>query len=171
MAKRSDYIGQNKNFHCLWRPPIVCFSPLCTQKLEGPSFLYTWRFFFYKICSVLRGGIQHLKKRCHGRPAIEQKRAKTSDRKHAFGSLCWYSRIALFPRARNTRTFPANWQVDIFLFDTSLNHGVGGRGSLKNFLQALSLPSSPSSSLIFFLSLSLFPRPQLPRAWNRLTLL
>ena len=28
-------------------------------------------------------------------------------------------------------------------FDTSLNHGVGGRGSLKNFLQALSLPSLP----------------------------
>ena len=43
------------------------------------------------------------------------------------------------------------------LIDTSLNHGVGGRGSLKNFLQALSVPRrSPPS---FFLSLSLFPRP------------
>ena len=34
-------------------------------------------------------------------------------------------------------------KLTFLLFDTSLNQGVGGRGSLKNFLQALSLPSSP----------------------------
>ena len=34
-------------------------------------------------------------------------------------------------------------KLTFLLFDTLLNHGVGGRGLLKNFLQALSLPSSP----------------------------
>ena len=158
MAKRSDYIGQNKNFHCLWRPTIVCFSPLCTKKLEGPSFLYMWRFFFsfHKICSVLKGGIKHLKKTCQWEPAIEHMRVKTSDRKHSFRSLCCYSRIALFPCARNTRTFPANWQVDNFTF-RHLIKPLGGRkrvvkefltGSLPPFL-ALVLPHFFSRSLFF----------------------
>ena len=74
--------------------------------------------------------------------AIEHMRAKTSDRKHAVRSCC-HSRIALSPRARNRRTFPANWQDDIFTFRHLIKPRVGGRGSLKKFLQALSLPSSP----------------------------
>ena len=36
------------------------------------------------------------------KPVIKHMRAKTSDRKHC------HSRIELFPRARNRRTFPAN---------------------------------------------------------------
>ena len=164
MAKRSDYIGQNKNFHCLWRPPIiVCFSPLCTKKLDGPSFLYMW-WCFYKICSVLKGEIQHLKKTCQW----EQMRVKMSDRKHAFRSLCCHSRIALFPCVRNTRMFPANWQVDISTFRHLIKPRGGRKRVVKEFLTG-SLP--PFLALVlphFFLSLSLFPCPQLPRAWNRL---
>ena len=80
------------------------------------------RVTFYKICSVLNGGIQHLKKTCHG-----SQQSKTSDRKHTVRSCC-HSRIALFPRVRNRRMFPANWQVDILLFNTSLNHGWAEEG-------------------------------------------
>ena len=122
-------------------------------------------FFFYKICSVLKGGIQHLKTTCQW----EHMRMKTSDRKYAFRSLCCHSRIALFACARNTRTFPANWQVDIFTFRHLIKPRGGRKRVVKEFLTG-SLP--PFLALVlphFFLSLSLFPRPQLPRAWNRLT--
>ena len=69
---------------------------------------------------------------------------------------------------RNTRTFPANWQVDIFTFQHLIKPRGGRKRVVKEFLTG-SLP--PSLALVlphFFLSLSLFPRPQLPRAWNRL---
>ena len=48
---------------------------------------------------------------------IKHMRAKTGDHKHAVRSCC-HSRIALSPRTRNRRTFPANWQVDIYTFST-----------------------------------------------------
>ena len=110
---------------------------------------------FYKICSVLKGEIQHLKKTCQW----EHMRVKTSDRKHAFRSLCCHSRIALFPCARNTRTFPANWQVDIFTFRHLIKPRSGRKRVVKEFLTG-SLP--PFLALVlphFFSRSSFFPVP------------
>ena len=43
-------------------------------------------------------------------------------------------------------------KLTFLLFDTSLNHGVGGRGSLKNFLQAFSLSSRYSVKQILLVT-------------------
>ena len=99
--------------------------------------------FFYKICSVLRGGIQHLKKTCHG-----SQRSNTCERKRAIANMHSGHYVATrelrYFLAREIRErFRLIDKLTFLLFDTSLNHGVGGSGSLKNFLQALSLPSSP----------------------------
>ena len=116
-------------------------------------------FFFYKICSVLKGGIQHLKKTCQWEPVIEHMRVKTSDRKHAFRSLCCHSRIALFPCARNTRMFPANWQVDIFTFRHLIKPRGGRKRVVKEFLTG-SLPPFLALVLPHFFSRSpFFPVP------------
>ena len=89
------------------------------------------------------------------KPPIKHMRAKTSDRKHAVRS-CYHSRIVLSPCTRNRRTFPANWQVDIYTFWHFIKTQVGGRGSWKKFLQVRSLPSFLALVLPHFFSCSPF---------------
>ena len=110
-------------------------EPNCTMKFEGPTFHHMRSLFLQNLQCL-----EAFEEDMPWKPVIE--RAKTSDRKHAVRTCC-HSRIALFPRARNWRTFQPNWQVDIFTFQQFIKPRVGGRGPLKKFLQALSLSSSP----------------------------
>ncbi len=74
----------------------------------------------------------------------------------------------LWPRARNRRTSLVNWQNVIFTSQHLIIWKVGGRGSLKKFLQAL-LPLPAFVPLAFCpRSPAFFALPHLPRAWNRL---